>query len=60
MLELRRVGFYYTNIRILEFISSYFVCFFPAFKFEELVPVAQDLEEENEKLFPLSEAKTSF
>ena len=56
----RRVGFFHINIRILEFTSSYFVCFFAASKFKELVPVAEESEEKIEKFLALSESKRSF
>ena len=43
-LRLRRVGFFYTNIRIMEFNSSYFVCFLQLEELEELVPGVEDSE----------------
>ena len=60
MLGLRRIGFYYTNIRILEFTSSYFVCFFASLKFEEFGLVAEDSEEKIEKFLALYEVERSF
>ena len=39
---------------------SYFVCFFAAFKFKELVPVSEDSEEKIKKFLALSEVEISF
>ena len=56
----RRVRFFYINIRILEFTPSYFVFYFAAFKFEELVPVVEESEEKTKKFLALSKVERSF
>ena len=58
-LRLRRVGFFYTNIRIPKF-NSYIACFFVAFMFEELIHVAEDSKQKIKKFIALPEADKSF
>ena len=47
-------------IRILKFTLPYFVCFDTTFKFEEVVPAAEDTYDKVESFLAFPEAERSF